>query len=39
VPKRPKQVLIVDQLLRNDRGKVLRDRLRAEWVDRARLPA
>jgi acyl-CoA synthetase (AMP-forming)/AMP-acid ligase II len=38
-PKVPKQVLIVAQLPKSDRGKVLRDRLKDDWQQRTRLPA
>jgi len=33
-PKMPKQIFIVADLPRSDRGKVLRDRLRADWAAR-----
>jgi acyl-CoA synthetase (AMP-forming)/AMP-acid ligase II len=38
-PKMPKQILIVPELPRNDRGKVLRDRLREDWIVRTRQSA
>ncbi len=37
--KVPKQVYMVAELPKNDRGKVLRDRLRADWSERTRLSA
>ncbi|MBX9844279.1 MAG: acyl--CoA ligase [Xanthobacteraceae bacterium] len=37
--KMPKQVFIVSSLPKNDRGKVLRDKLREDWSARMRLPA
>jgi acyl-CoA synthetase (AMP-forming)/AMP-acid ligase II len=37
--KVPKQVFVVEKLPRNDRGKVMRDRLRAEWMERMRTEA
>jgi acyl-coenzyme A synthetase/AMP-(fatty) acid ligase len=37
--KVPKQVFLVASLPRNDRGKVMRDKLRAEWMERMRAPA
>jgi acyl-coenzyme A synthetase/AMP-(fatty) acid ligase len=37
--KVPKQVFVVEKLPRNDRGKVMRDRLRAEWTERMRTEA
>ncbi len=38
-PKIPKQIFIVADLPKNDRGKVLRDRLREDWAARAKLSA
>ena len=35
-PKVPKQVFIVPELPKSDRGKVLRDRLKADWMERTR---
>jgi acyl-CoA synthetase (AMP-forming)/AMP-acid ligase II len=37
--KRPKQVFVIDQLPKSDRGKVLRDRLREEWARRITVSA
>jgi len=37
--KTPKQVLIVADLPKSDRGKVLRDKLREDWIARSKLPA
>ena len=37
--KTPKQVLIVPDLPKSDRGKVLRDRLRDDWLARHKAPA
>ena len=34
--KTPKQVLIVADLPKSDRGKVLRDKLREDWIARRR---
>ena len=34
MPKRPKKLFLVDELPKSDRGKVLRDKLREEWVRR-----
>ncbi len=34
LPKRPKKLFLVDELPKSDRGKVLRDKLREEWVRR-----
>ncbi len=34
LPKRPKHVVFIDQLPKNDRGKVRRDDLRADWARR-----
>ncbi len=33
-PKMPKQIFIVPDLPKSDRGKVLRDRLREDWTAR-----
>jgi acyl-CoA synthetase (AMP-forming)/AMP-acid ligase II len=38
-PKMPKQVVIVAELPKSDRGKVLRDKLRDDWNERTRLSA
>jgi acyl-CoA synthetase (AMP-forming)/AMP-acid ligase II len=38
-PKVPKHVIIVDDLPKSDRGKVLRDKLREDWRTRMPLPA
>ncbi len=38
-PKIPKEIFIVADLPKNDRGKVLRDRLREDWAARAKLSA
>jgi acyl-CoA synthetase (AMP-forming)/AMP-acid ligase II len=38
-PKLPKQVVIVSELPKSDRGKVLRDKLRDDWNERTRLSA
>jgi acyl-CoA synthetase (AMP-forming)/AMP-acid ligase II len=38
-PKLPKQVLIVAELPKSDRGKVLRDKLREDWSARTKLSA
>ncbi|HZN31395.1 MAG TPA: class I adenylate-forming enzyme family protein [Xanthobacteraceae bacterium] len=38
-PKVPKQVLIVAELPKSDRGKVLRDKLREDWNERMKLSA
>jgi acyl-CoA synthetase (AMP-forming)/AMP-acid ligase II len=38
-PKVPKQVLIVNELPKSDRGKVLRDKLREDWSARMKAPA
>jgi acyl-coenzyme A synthetase/AMP-(fatty) acid ligase len=38
-PKRPKQVVIVADLPKSDRGKVLRDKLREDWNARAKASA
>jgi acyl-coenzyme A synthetase/AMP-(fatty) acid ligase len=35
----PKQVLIVAELPKSDRGKVLRDKLRDDWIGRTKVPA
>jgi acyl-CoA synthetase (AMP-forming)/AMP-acid ligase II len=37
--KAPKQVLIVPELPKSDRGKVLRDKLRDDWVARSKVSA
>jgi acyl-coenzyme A synthetase/AMP-(fatty) acid ligase len=36
-PKRPKQIFIVAELPKSDRGKVLRDRLREDWTTRMKV--
>ena len=36
---RDKQVLIVAELPESDRGKVLRDKLRGDWIERAKVSA
>ena len=38
-PKVPKQVVVVAELPKSDRGKVLRDKLKADWAGRMKLPA
>jgi acyl-coenzyme A synthetase/AMP-(fatty) acid ligase len=38
-PKLPKRVFIVTELPKNDRGKVLRDKLKEDWKARMQLPA
>jgi acyl-coenzyme A synthetase/AMP-(fatty) acid ligase len=38
-PKMPKQIFIVADLPKSDRGKVLRDRLRADWTARMQVSA
>ena len=38
-PKVPKQVVIVAELPKSDRGKVLRDKLKDDWSARMRLSA
>jgi long-chain acyl-CoA synthetase len=38
-PKMPKQVFIVSELPKSDRGKVLRDKLKDDWNERMRLSA
>jgi acyl-coenzyme A synthetase/AMP-(fatty) acid ligase len=38
-PKRPKHVVFIAQLPKNDRGKVRRDDLRADWIRRINIPA
>jgi long-chain acyl-CoA synthetase/malonyl-CoA/methylmalonyl-CoA synthetase len=38
-PKVPKQVVIVAELPKSDRGKVLRDKLKADWAERMKLSA
>ena len=37
--KLPKQVMIVAELQKSDRGKVLRDKLRADWIERIKVSA
>jgi acyl-CoA synthetase (AMP-forming)/AMP-acid ligase II len=37
--KTPKQVSIVSELPKSDRGKVLRDKLREDWIERAKVSA
>jgi acyl-coenzyme A synthetase/AMP-(fatty) acid ligase len=37
-PKMPKQIYIVAELPKSDRGKVLRDRLREDWTGRMKVP-
>ena len=37
--KMPKQVLIVPELPKSDRGKVLRDKLRDDWIERNKVSA
>jgi acyl-CoA synthetase (AMP-forming)/AMP-acid ligase II len=37
--KTPKQIFIVPDLPKSDRGKVLRDKLREDWVERTKLSA
>ena len=37
--KTPKQIFFVPDLPKNDRGKVLRDKLREDWTARMKLPA
>jgi acyl-coenzyme A synthetase/AMP-(fatty) acid ligase len=37
--KMPKQVLIVSELPKSDRGKVLRDKLREDWIERTKVSA
>jgi acyl-coenzyme A synthetase/AMP-(fatty) acid ligase len=39
LPKVPKQVIIVADLPKSDRGKILRDKLKDDWNERMRLPA
>jgi len=36
--KTPKQIFVVPDLPKNDRGKILRDKLREDWVARMKLP-
>ena len=36
-PKVPKQVMIVSELPKSDRGKVLRDKLKQDWSERMKL--
>ena len=38
-PKVPKQVVIVAELPKSDRGKVLRDKLKEDWNERMKLSA
>ena len=38
-PKVPKQVVIVAELPKSDRGKVLRDKLKEDWGERMKLSA
>ena len=38
-PKVPKQVFIVSDLPKSDRGKVLRDKLKDDWNQRMKLSA
>lgn len=38
-PKQPKQVVLVADLPKSDRGKVLRDKLREDWLSRAKQSA
>ncbi len=38
-PKRPKQIFIVTELPKSDRGKVLREKLKEIWKERSRLSA
>jgi acyl-coenzyme A synthetase/AMP-(fatty) acid ligase len=38
-PKVPKQVVMVSDLPKSDRGKVLRDKLKQDWNERMQLPA
>jgi acyl-coenzyme A synthetase/AMP-(fatty) acid ligase len=35
----PKQIFIVSELPKSDRGKVLRDRLRQDWIARTEVSA
>jgi acyl-coenzyme A synthetase/AMP-(fatty) acid ligase len=37
--KTPKQILLVPELPKSDRGKVLRDKLRDDWIERAKTKA
>jgi acyl-coenzyme A synthetase/AMP-(fatty) acid ligase len=37
--KMPKQVLVVPELPRSDRGKILRDKLRENWIERMKVSA
>jgi acyl-coenzyme A synthetase/AMP-(fatty) acid ligase len=39
LPKRPKKLFFVDRLPKNDRGKIMRDKLRDAWSERARANA
>jgi acyl-coenzyme A synthetase/AMP-(fatty) acid ligase len=38
-PKVPKQVFMVAELPKSDRGKVLRDKLKIDWIERTKLSA
>ncbi len=38
-PKRPKKLFFVDELPKNDRGKILRDKLREAWSERMKASA
>jgi len=38
-PKVPKRVVVVSELPKSDRGKVLRDKLRDDWNERTKLSA
>ena len=35
-PKRPKKLFFIDELPKNDRGKILRDKLRDVWSEQTR---
>ena len=37
--KMPKQILLVAELPKSERGKVLRDKLRADWIERTKISA
>jgi acyl-coenzyme A synthetase/AMP-(fatty) acid ligase len=37
--KMPKQVLVVPELPKSDRGKILRDKLREDWIERMKVSA
>jgi acyl-CoA synthetase (AMP-forming)/AMP-acid ligase II len=39
LPKVPKRALLVSELPKSDRGKVLRDKLREDWKERLKMPA